>query len=54
MKAFELKPLLVAAVIGSVLVGVVFASEEGVWSPFLFGAAVGAGVQIGVRVLGVS
>jgi hypothetical protein len=53
-KAFELKPLLVAAVLGAVLVGIVFASEENVWSPWVFGAAVGAGVQIGVRVLGVS
>lgn len=54
MKAFELKPLLAAAVIGAVLVGLVFASEENVWSPWVFGAAVGAGVQVGVRLIGVS
>lgn len=56
MKAFELKPLLVAAVIGAVLVGFIMQSEEpGVtMSPFFYGALVGAGVQVGVRVLGVS
>jgi len=54
MKVLELKPLLVAAVIGAVLVGVVFHSKENVWSPFIFGAVVGAGVQVGVRLVGVS
>jgi len=54
MKVFELKPLLVAAVIGAVLVGIVFQSKESVWSPFMFGAVVGAGVQVGVRLVGVS
>ena len=54
MKILELKPLLVAAVIGAVLVGVVFASQENKWSPFMFGAVVGAGVQVGVRLVGVS
>jgi hypothetical protein len=54
MKAFELKPLLFAAVIGAVLVGIVFASEKDRWSPFMYGAVVGAGVQVGVRLIGVS
>ncbi len=54
MKAFELKPLLVAAVLGAVLVGIIFRDQENVWSPFMFGAVVGAGVQVGVRLVGVS
>jgi len=58
-EVFELKPLLIAAAIGAALVWV-YAQTIGQTcgtsntSGLLEGAAIGAGVQIGVRLMGVS
>jgi hypothetical protein len=58
-EVFELKPLLVAAVLGAALVWI-YAQTVGqtcgteATSGLMEGAAIGVGVQIGVRLLGVS
>jgi hypothetical protein len=53
---FEVKPILVAAAIGAVALVIInlFYEEPSPWSALATGAVVGATVQIGVRVFGVS
>ena len=55
-KAFEIVPLLVAAVLGALLWTVFNSSNQqnSTGNSLLYGALTGAGVQIGVRLLGVS
>jgi len=51
---FELKPLLVAALIGAGLSALLFSDEGNIVSFAAAGLVIGAGVQIGVRAFGVS
>jgi hypothetical protein len=59
-KAFEIVPLLVAAALGAVLWTIINnttssnANTGSVGNGLLYGALTGIGVQIGVRLLGVS
>lgn len=54
--AFELKPLLVAGIIGGLAFYIyeMVSSSDGVVTDFAVGFGIGAAVQIGVRLTGVS